>query len=240
MASAVALAALGVREWRRRGAPANGSLTGSLCFYLHNEAVMDLYRMGRYTEALTQQVERKTSGSTEARVESAVAGARAGVGRQRGEEKVSKYVSESSPIDVIGILVSALEDEDAIVYVNLVTGTVRHNGALARTLTATGRSVSQARDLRLRDVEDYVLLRARFRLAAHDPHRGPDETVFHAPYGNPEDPEDGPRVRVTCATEGLRNADVRRGTFSARCLGKVEDWNAEEGVLEVRAIAIFV
>ncbi|WP_405805209.1 hypothetical protein OG729_08155 [Streptomyces sp. NBC_00210] len=46
------------------------------------------------------------------------------------------------------------------------------------------------------------------------------------------------RVRVTCATEGLRN-QVPQRAFSARCLGKVQDWNAEDAVLEVQAMAIF-
>lgn len=55
---------------------------------------------------------------------------------------------------------------------------------------------------------------------------------------DPADPAEGPRVRVTCATEGLRN-EVPQGTFSARCLGKVQDWNAEDAVLEVQAMAIF-
>nr|WSW41906.1 substrate-binding and VWA domain-containing protein [Streptomyces sp. NBC_01001] len=63
-------------------------------------------------------------------------------------------------------------------------------------------------------------------------------TVFLAPYGDPADPSRGPRVRITCATEGLRN-QVPRGTFLARCLGKVQEWNPEEGVLEVQAMAIF-
>jgi hypothetical protein len=74
-------------------------------------------------------------------------------------------------------------------------------------------------------------------MAAQGPDREADETMFLAPYGNPDNPALAPRVRVTCATEGLRS-DVRRGSLPARCLGKVEDWNAEDGVLEVRAIAI--
>ncbi|MFD4139847.1 hypothetical protein [Streptomyces sp. NPDC058572] len=43
---------------------------------------------------------------------------------------------------------------------------------------------------------------------------------------------------MTCSTEGLRN-EVPRGNFSARCLGKVQDWNPDDAILEVQAMAIF-
>ncbi|MFF8837312.1 hypothetical protein [Streptomyces sp. NPDC015130] len=91
--------------------------------------------------------------------------------------------------------------------------------------------------VRLRDVGDFVLIRGRFRTTGEDSADGPS-TVFLAPYGDPADPSHGPRVRVTCATEGLR-AQVPQGTFSARCLDRVQEWNAAEGVLEVQAMAIF-
>ncbi|CAM5438915.1 hypothetical protein GCM10010390_16070 [Streptomyces mordarskii] len=55
----------------------------------------------------------------------------------------------------------------------------------------------------------------------------------------PEDPAEGPRVRVLCATDGLRNDDSHEGTFPARCLGKVRDWNPGTGELTIEAIAIF-
>ncbi|MCQ8834288.1 hypothetical protein [Streptomyces malaysiensis] len=57
--------------------------------------------------------------------------------------------------------------------------------------------------------------------------------------GDPEDPAQGPQVRVVCATDGLRNDDSHEGTFPARCLGKVRDWNPGTSELTVEAIAIF-
>ncbi|GGW98373.1 hypothetical protein [Streptomyces chryseus] len=42
----------------------------------------------------------------------------------------------------------------------------------------------------------------------------------------------GGKIRHGCAGGAER-------TFSARCLGKVQDWNAEDGVLEVQSMAIF-
>ena len=67
---------------------------------------------------------------------------------------------------------------------------------------------------------------------------GGGRPVFLAPYGDPDDPARSARIRVTCATDGLRN-QVPQRTFSARCLGKVQDWNAEDAVPEVQAMAIF-
>ena len=110
----------------------------------------------------------------------------------------------------------------------------RHCAALSNGLAGLGASRTSQQSVRLRDIEDFVLIRGRFRKIGESP----ESTVFLAPYGDPADPAAGPRVRVTCATEGLRN-EVPQGTFSARCLGKVQDWNAEDAVLEVQAMAIF-
>ncbi|WP_344175399.1 hypothetical protein [Streptomyces albidochromogenes] len=134
------------------------------------------------------------------------------------------------------MVMDVLEERNVIVHVDLPGGTIRRNAALARALAdrppAAGSGPQTT--VRLRDIDDFVLIRGRFRKISETP----ESTVFLAPYGDHEDPSRGARVRVTCATEGLRN-EVPRGTFSARCLGKVQDWNAEDGVLEVQAMAIF-
>ncbi|MEU1890284.1 hypothetical protein [Streptomyces pristinaespiralis] len=218
----------------RRGGARN--LTYSICFYLHDRSVMDHYQMRGYAAALRREVEQRTSDSKDGTIRATVFGLSAGGGRRDNSEIVSKYMEVAEPISVIGIIMDVLEENDVIVHVDLAGGTVRRNAALTRALANRpgGEGRSSQQDVRLRDIEDFVLIRGRFRKIS----RSDESTVLLAPYGDPDDPSQGPRVRVTCATEGLRN-EVPSGTFSARCLGKVQDWNAEEAVLEVQAMAIF-
>ncbi|MFJ3876474.1 hypothetical protein ACIPW5_03325 [Streptomyces sp. NPDC090077] len=212
---------------------AGRDLTYSICFYLHEKSVMDHYQMRGYAAALRREVEQRTSDSKDGTIRTKVFGVGADAGRRENREVVSRYLEVAEPISVIGLVMDVLEEKDVIVHVDLVTRTVLRNKALAKALAAAP-GPGRARDVRLRDIEDFVLVRGRFRRIGDTP----DGTVFLAPYGDPEDPARGPRVRVTCATEGLRN-EVPRGPFSARCLGKVQDWNAEDAVLEVQAMAIF-
>ncbi|WP_245703308.1 hypothetical protein [Streptomyces lushanensis] len=213
-----------------------------ICFYLHDRSVMDHYQMRGYTAALRKEVEQRTSDSKDGSVHAKVFGLTAGGGKRDNSEIVSKYLEVAEPISVIGIIMDVLEEKGVIVHVDLVNRAVGRNGALDSALAALpgGGSgadsgpVASRRTVRLRDIEDFVLIRGRFRKISESP----ETTVFLAPYGDPENPAEGPHVRVTCATEGLRT-EVGRGTFSARCLGKVQDWNAEDAVLEVQAMAIF-
>lgn len=230
VAGVVTLLALAF-SWLTRGRRTSGqNLTFSICFYLHDRSVMDHYQMRGYAAALRKEVEQRTSDSKDGTIRATVFGMSAGGGRRDNSEIVSKYLEVAEPISVIGIIMDVLEEKGVIVHVDLVNQTVRRNDALA-ALHGSGAS---PQTVRLRDIEDFVLIRGRFRKISE----AAESTVFLAPYGDPDDPARGPRVRVTCATEGLRN-EVPEGTFSARCLGKVQDWNAEDAVLEVQAMAIF-
>ncbi|WP_327302876.1 hypothetical protein OG730_04175 [Streptomyces sp. NBC_01298] len=241
---ALTLVALAVYWFTRGGRSAGQNLTYSICFYLHDKSVMDHYQMRGYAAALRREVEQRTSDSKDGVVRTRVFGVGADAGRRENREIVSRYLEVAEPISVIGLVMDVLEEKDVIVHVDLVNQTVLRNKALTKALAAApGARAPEARtarpgpahpDVRLRDIEDFVLIRGRFRKIGDTP----EGTVFLAPYGDPEDPARGPRVRVTCAAEGLRT-EVPKGTFSARCLGKVQDWNAEEGVLEVQAMAIF-
>ncbi|MGW1493185.1 hypothetical protein [Streptomyces sp. NPDC002402] len=210
------------------------NLTFSICFYLHDKTVMDHYQMRRYTAALRKEVEQRTTAANDGHIRAKVFGVGVGGGRRDNREVVAKFLEVAEPISVIGIVMDVLEENDVIVHVDLVNETVRRNAALSNGLSALRGPGSSQQTVRLRDIEDFVLIRGRFRKIGESP----ESTVFLAPYGDPADPAAGPRVRVTCATEGLRN-EVPQGTFSARCLGKVQDWNAEDAVLEVQAMAIF-
>ncbi|MFF8957605.1 hypothetical protein [Streptomyces sp. NPDC014894] len=217
---------------RRRGRDRN--LTYSICFYLHDRSVMDHYQMRNYTAALRKEVEQRTSDSADGTIRATVFGVSAGGGKRDNKEIVSKYLEVAEPISVIGVIMDVLEAKDVIVHVDLVNQTVRRNAALAGALSLRGGPGPAPQDVRLRDIEDFVLIRGRFRKISESP----DSTVLIAPYGDPDDPARGPRVRLVCVTEGLRN-EVPDGAFSARCLGKVQDWNAPEQILEIQAMAIF-
>ncbi|MFE7553603.1 hypothetical protein [Streptomyces gardneri] len=203
-------------------------ITDGICFYLHDKMVMDHYQMRSYTAALRKEVEQRTSDSKDGTVRAKMFGVGADGSRKENTEVVSRYLEVAEPISVIGLIMKVLEEKRVIVHVDLPSRSVTRSTALLRT-------TSDARDdVRLRDVEGFVLIRGRYRATGD---AGPS-TVLLAPYGDPADPSQGPRVRVTFATEGLRTL-VPQGAFSARCLGKVQEWNAAEGVLEVQAMAIF-
>ncbi|MGW7199427.1 hypothetical protein [Streptomyces chryseus] len=235
-AAAVALIVLAVLWLVRARRGRDQALTYSICFYLHDRSVMDHYQMRGYAAALRKEVEQRTSDSADGTIRAKVFGLSAGAGRKDHSEIVSKYLEVAEPISVIGVVMDVLEERNVIVHVDLPGETIRRNAALARALAdrPPAAGAGPQTTVRLRDIDDFVLIRGRFRKISESP----ESTVFLAPYGDPEDPSRGARVRVTCATEGLRN-EVPRGTFSARCLGKVQDWNAEDGVLEVQAMAIF-
>ncbi|MEU3691307.1 hypothetical protein [Streptomyces narbonensis] len=229
LAALLAVTLLRLVHARRAVTP---DITDGICFYLHDKMVMDHYQMRSYTAALRKEVEQRTSDSKDGTVRAKVFGVGADGGRKENTEVVSRYLEVAEPISVIGLIMKVLEEKRVIVHVDLPSRSVTRSTALLRT-------ASGARDdVRLRDVEGFVLIRGRYRTTGDEPAGGGPSTVFLAPYGDPADPAQGPRVRVTCATEGLRT-QVPQGTFSARCLGKVQEWNAAEGVLEVQAMAIF-
>ncbi|MFE6844854.1 hypothetical protein [Streptomyces sp. NPDC057686] len=234
-----ALLAVAVLRLVRARRAATQDLTDGICFYLHDKTVMDHYQMGGYTAALRKEVEQRTSDSKDGTVRAKVFGVGVGAdgGRKENTEIVSRYMEVAEPISVIGLIMKVLEEKRIIVHVDLPSQCVTRSPALLRTASDAQGAV------RLGDIEDFVLIRGRFRTTGDGPQQperpeGAGSTVFLAPYGDPADPSRSPRVRITCATEGLRN-QVPRGTFLARCLGKVQEWNPEEGVLEVQAMAVF-
>ncbi|MFG2294412.1 hypothetical protein [Streptomyces sp. NPDC048603] len=228
LAALLAPALRGLVHARRAAAP---DITDGICFYLHDRTVMDHYQMRGYTAALRKEVEQRTSDSKDGTVRAKVFGVGADGGRKENTEIVSRYLEVAEPISVIGLIMKVLEEKRAIVHVDLPSLSVTRSTALLRTASAAQGTV------RLRDIEGFVLIRGRFRTTGDEP-EGAASTAFLAPYGDPADPSRGPRVRVTCATEGLRS-QVPEGTFSAHCLGKVQAWNPDEGVLKVQAMAIF-
>ncbi|MEV6979564.1 hypothetical protein [Kitasatospora sp. NPDC093806] len=237
LGSLVALFVIAGQERRRARRTAGLDVTTKACVYLDDKGVMDLYRMGRYSEALTQEVERRISRSVRAGGE--LPGTPVGLGADAAEERINRYVQTHAPIDVIGVIVKTLERGDGIVHANLRAGSVRKNRALQRWLEALEESGSRPSGVRLSEAEDYVLIRGQFRAVEPAPGTPAGTTVFLAPYADPEDLSRMGQVRITCATAGLAGGEDHRQTIASHCLGTVDGWNAAERLLEVHAIALF-
>lgn len=226
-ATAGAIVVFGVHWWRSRRRPRPHGAS----FYLDKDLVMDLYQV-RYKAALQQEIEDRVVRAGDLELRAQVYGAEAGGARRFNREVLRRYVQTFEPITVIGTIIDALEATNGVVHVHLRRRRVEQNRALA---VALDDSDALARNrIRLRDLDVYVSVTGRFRLSATEG----TTTVFLAPYGDPTDPEDGPQVRVECATDGLRGP-TPKGTFQARCLGTVLDWDPRRRHLVIRPIAIF-
>ncbi|MFB6889300.1 hypothetical protein ACFCX4_08305 [Kitasatospora sp. NPDC056327] len=226
----LALLVIALREQRK---PPGVDVITKACVYLDDRAVMDIYRMGRYTAALTQEVERRIRRGAEANITafSAVAGV------SMSEERIHRYVQVDGPIDVIGVIIKALDGRDGIIQADLRQGTVRKNRALARSKERTEEHGTGPALFRLSDAEDYVLLRGRFVAAEPSPDTAPGGTVFLAGYPGIADAP--ARIRVTCTSPGLSDIQPRAQTHAGYCLGTIQGWNPDTGTLDVHAIAVF-
>ncbi len=195
---------------------------------------MDLYRQHRYNAALEQQVEERISRSNDASIGTELSLAKGSAGRRVTTELFRNYIERAEPITVIGIVIDVLEGADDVVHVDLLGQRVTDSGALARTVGRRNGQAARPRTIRLRDIDAFVSVRGLFKKASQTK----EETIFLAPYGELSDPEQSPRVRLKCVTNGLRDT-VPDGMFYARCLGKVETWDPRAGELTIHPIAIF-
>ncbi|PPK69197.1 hypothetical protein V5P93_001576 [Actinokineospora auranticolor] len=227
----VALGAL-FFAWRaHRARPKVTREVPGLTFYLHEKSVMDLYQSGGYGDAMRREVEERVDSTSDQKLALKVHAVGLDGGRSSGREVVSRYITNAEPIAVIGVLLDVLENADGVVHVDLRDRTITHNNAVSVALLKTGGTDR----LRLRSIDSYVSVRGAFRVADHAGTR----TVFLAPFGDPDDPEEGPQVRLECHKDGLRDDEIPDGPFHARCLGKVQAWKSATGELVVRPIAIF-
>lgn len=220
-ASVVLAAVLAVVYWRSRRRR-RGLL--AVAFYLSTSAIMDLYRQLRYQPALRRAVSDRLlkSGNTDIGV--SVGMASWGAGGQVDHEVFRSYIEEDEPITVIGILMDVLQDMDDIIYADLDRLTVTPN---RRLRVALPRNAQQAG---LLGPDAFVLVQGTYRPSGGDA----EQKTFRAPYGPAQDTW----VRIDCAQEGLRRG-VPAGTFLARCLGRVERWDATTRELVVDPIAVF-
>ncbi|MFE9681403.1 hypothetical protein ACFYXC_03235 [Streptomyces sp. NPDC002701] len=215
-----------VRERRRRAVGLRSAY--SVCFYLDEKSVMDLYRLGNYSAALEQAVEHRTNVATSVGLWGRLLPWTVKANRDVSQERFSSYVQKSEPISVIGMLMDAFERADVIVHADLRSGDVVPNRALADALGPDGGRSGVA----LSDIEEFVSVRGRFVVESETG----EEVVLRAPYG---DPARVAHVRVTCAAGGLRNDRLGAGSFQARCLGKMTGWREDTREVTLEPIAIF-
>lgn len=223
IAVTVALRWLVVRRYRRSLRLGRGM---EICFYLHENYVMNLYLQGEY-KALNQEIEetRRSASHIGANVDAGV-GVVAGAGRESVMETVSRYIKNVGPISVIGLIVREMEQKNGIVYANLSDNSFEPNRGLDKALRSSGADevVPAARLSELGPLV-FVSLMGRFEKAgnAEDPGVPGETTTLFASYG-PEDEKW--QVKVTCGNDQFLEK-VPSGGFWARCVGRIQRFDHE-------------
>jgi hypothetical protein len=197
----------------------------SICLYLDEQAVMDLWELGNYRSALEEAVELRTKVDTSVGFWSRVLTwlFRFRLKRDVSQETFRKFVRKDKPINVIGVVMEAFDRADAIVHADLTTLTVVPNRNLSANL-ADGRAVTLSR------IGEFVSVKGVFT-------RVPDVAEgfeLRAEYG-----EEQPPVFMRVVAPGNVRRSIPAGTFTARCLGKMTGWREETREVTLEAIAIF-
>lgn len=195
----------------------------SICLYLDEQSVMDLYEIGNYRSALEEAVELRTKVDTSIGLWTRFLAWLFRAKRDVSQETFRKFVRKDKPINVIGMLIDAFERADVIVHADLPTMTVVPNRVLADRL-GDDREVSLSR------VGEFVSVRAEFT-------RVPDATegfVLRAEYGDEQPP-----VYMRVVASGNARRSIPAGSFTARCLGKMTGWSADTREATLEPLAIF-
>lgn len=226
------LARLGWLRRRRRPARIFG-----ICFYLHDQRVMDLYQTdlyqtGGFSAALEQEVADRTNVTTGIGLRGKLGFGEGRAQRDATKERFTTYVKQNTPITVIGLLMDTMRKEDVVVHADLTTGLLVPNRALADALRESDTDQVPLSAV----MSEFVSVTGRFTARVSV---GGD-VVLRARYGKGESPA---HVKITCAASGVRgefkDEEYFSGEFQARCLGKVRTWNREAGELTLDAVAIF-
>ncbi|MEV6962107.1 hypothetical protein AB0M97_23550 [Streptomyces sp. NPDC051207] len=202
--------------------------------YLDSEAVMDHYKFGNHTEALTKAVEERRS-LTAGIIASLPFISWLSASRESTKEVFVSYVKESEPISVVGLLLSVFRREDALVDVQLLSDGVHVTPNAALTAQLAHGDETGDDFVTLTEIHDFVMVRGRFKAesVSHE------TLVMRAAYG---DGERTAHLRVKLRREGVLapGRDLPEGQFRAICLGKVTSWDprTRETLLE-RPIAVF-
>lgn len=214
----------------RRGGRRPDDLPGTIgehevLIYLNETMVMDILQYRGDVPALKRLVEQYTRESAEGRGEVKARWFSFGGNRAREGERAESFETEERPITAIRTVVRKLEAADAIVYADFHQGEVHAHRTLAN---------GDADRAKLSDTRMFLSLDGLFE----DYDEGDREYLrLRAPY-----PSGDAHVRVKIARSGVREQDVlpdKHVSFRARVLGKVENWDAEDKVLKMWALAIF-
>lgn len=224
------LAAVLLRHVReRRQSTAAGRSAYSMCLYLDEQSVMDLYEIGNYRSALEEAVELRTKVDTSVGVWSRMLAWLFRAKRDVSQETFRKFVRKDKPINVIGMLMDAFERADVIVQADLRTLTVTPNRALSASL-------GDERVVTLSRIGEFVSVRGEFTVVpvVPDVPDVPEGFVLRAGYGDQDPP-----VYVRVVASGNARRSIPAGTFTARCLGKMTGWREDTREATLEALAIF-
>ncbi|MEU7481208.1 hypothetical protein AB0A63_34895 [Lentzea sp. NPDC042327] len=213
LAALVVVVALAV-HWMRRRDP-QPEVPG-LLFYVHGQRMINLCKVGRYDDAVTRQFVKQITVTKNGKLQVGPNEFGIGVDGSVVEQNTDTYEKPATEIDVIGVVLAGLRAAHGVVDVDLTTRTITADEAWRR-----GRAT------RLNDIRDYVSLHGRFELGDD----AGDRAVLLASAGEH-------RVRVECDRASLRDT-LPPGQFNARCLGKVQSWNAEAGEVVVLPVVVF-
>jgi hypothetical protein len=214
LAALVVVVALAVRWVRRRRDP-QPEVPG-LLFYVHGQRMINLCKVGRYDDAVTRQFVKQITVTKGGKLQVGPTEFGIGVDGSVVEQNTDTYEKPATEIDVIGVVLAGLRAAHGVVEVDLT----------ARTITAD-EAWRRGKATRLNDIRDYVSLHGRFELGDGTG----DPAVLFARVGEH-------RVRVECDRASLRDT-LPPGQFNARCLGKVQSWNAEAGEVVVLPVVVF-
>lgn len=196
--------------------------------YVNETLAIEILQYRGDVPALKRQVEQYTRESAEGRGETRVRWFNFSAGRLRDRGTTEFYEAEELPVNAIRRVVRALEEADAIVYVDMYRGEVHAHKTLPASPTGT---------MRLSDCRRFLSISGLFE--EYEEGDGSDEEYvrLRTPY-----PSNDAYIRVKIMRRGLRDKDVLpegKAPFAARVLGKVENWSEDDRLLKMWALAIF-
>ncbi|MEF9903495.1 hypothetical protein [Streptomyces sp. P9-A2] len=214
------------RRRRRRG----GRTVLGICLYLHKKRVMDIYEVGGFSESLAEEVADRINVTRNIGLLGKLFFWNAHADQGITKERVTTYLRESTPMNVIGVLMDTMRKEDVVVDADLITGRLVLNRSLSESL----RDLDDGQVPLSAFVSEWVSVTGRFTARRKDN----GDVELRARYG------DGDAcVRVTCVSEEeqeeLRDEEYYTGEFPARCLGRVRRWESETSELLLDPVAIF-
>ncbi|MGW4907745.1 hypothetical protein [Streptomyces sp. NPDC004270] len=219
---------------RRRTGRGGGRTVHGMCFYLHEQRVMDLFQSGGFAAALEQEVADRTNVTTGFGLKGRLGFGDGGATQDITRERVTTYVRQNTPITVIRLLMDTMRKEDVVVDADLLTGRLVPNRALGERLRER-----RSERVALSDVmSEFVWVTGRFTASR----LGDSSLVLRAGYG--ADPDEPAHVRMTCSVSEVReefqDEEYSEGVeFQARCLGKVRSWNRRARELTLDPLAVF-